>query len=51
MKDILRDMIAKRKAGINCGVPSYCTANRLAIEAILEQAKRFDDHILIEACK
>ncbi len=49
MKDILRDMIAKRRAGIHCGVPSYCTANRLAIEAILEQAKRFDDHILIEA--
>lgn len=49
MKDIMRDMIAKRKAGITCGVPSYCTANRLAIEAILEQAKRFDDYILIEA--
>lgn len=49
MKDIMRDMIAKRKAGMNCGVPSYCTANRLAIEAILEQAKRFDDYILIEA--
>lgn len=45
----MRDMIAKRKAGITCGVPSYCTANRLAIEAILEQAKRFDDYILIEA--
>ncbi len=49
MKDVLRDMIAKRKAGIRCGIPSYCTANRLAIEAILEQAKRFDDYILIEA--
>ena len=49
MKDILRGMIAKRRAGIMCGIPSYCTANRLAIEAILEQAKRFDDHILIEA--
>ncbi len=49
MKDILRDMIAKRRAGITCGIPSYCTANRLAIEAILEQAKRFDDYILIEA--
>lgn len=49
MKDILRGMIEKRRAGITCGVPSYCTANRLAIEAILEQAKRFDDYILIEA--
>lgn len=49
MKDVMRDMIAKRRSGITCGVPSYCTANRLAIEAILEQAKRFDDYILIEA--
>ncbi len=49
MKDILRGMIEKRRAGMICGVPSYCTANRLAIEAILEQAKRFDDYILIEA--
>lgn len=49
MKDMMRNMIAKRKTGIICGVPSYCTANRLAIEAILEQAKRFDDDILIEA--
>lgn len=49
MKDIMRDMIAKRKAGIHCGIPSYCTASPLVIEAILEQAKRFDDCILIEA--
>lgn len=49
MSDLLRDMIAKRKEGICCGVPSYCTANALVIESILRQAKRFDDDILIEA--
>lgn len=49
MKDIMREMMTKRKAGIHCGVPSYCTASPLVIEAILEQAKRFDDCILIEA--
>ena len=42
-------MIAKRKEGIICGVPSYCTANELVIESVLKQAKRFDDSILIEA--
>lgn len=49
MSDLLRDMISKRKAGIPCGVASYCTANELVIEAILSQARRFDDGILIEA--
>ncbi len=49
MSDLLRDMIAKRKEGIICGVPSYCTANELVIESVLKQAKRFDDSILIEA--
>lgn len=49
MGDLLRNMLAKRKEGILCGVPSYCTANELVIEAILRQAKRFDDQILIEA--
>lgn len=45
----LRDMLTKREKGINCGIPSYCTANKLVIEALLEQAQRFDDNILIEA--
>lgn len=49
MSDLLRDMIEKRKEGIICGVPSYCTANELVIESVLKQAKRFDDSILIEA--
>ncbi len=49
MQNPMKEMMSKRKAGIHCGVPAYCTANKLVIEAILEQAKRFDDTILIEA--
>ncbi len=49
MRDMLREMIAKRSAGIVCGVPSFCTANSLVIESILVQAKRFHDDVLIEA--
>lgn len=30
------------------GVPSYCTANELVIEALLEQAKKLNTEILIE---
>lgn len=45
----LLDMVRKRKLGIRCGVPSFCCANKLVIEAILNQAQRFDDTVLIEA--
>ena len=34
---------------IPAGIPSYCTANELALEGVLEQAKRFPDRVLIEA--
>ena len=47
--DYIRNLIDRNKKGIFCGIPSYCTANDLVIEACLEQAKRFDNHILIEA--
>ena len=30
------------------GIPSYCTANEIVIEAILEQAKELNLHVLIE---
>lgn len=49
MKNILLNMVEKRKAGIHCGIPSFCCANKIVIEAILEQAKRFDDNVVIEA--
>ena len=46
--DTMHDMIYKRNMGIHCGIPSYCTANGLVIEACLQQGKRFGDDILIE---
>lgn len=49
MKNQLKDMVTKRQLGIHCGIPSFCCANKLVIEAILDQAKRFDDTVLIEA--
>ena len=48
MKNPLFELIAKRQAGITAGIPSYCTANELVIEALLEQALRFDAPVLIE---
>ena len=49
MKNELLSLVQKRMIGINCGVPSFCSANKIVIEAIMEQAKRFDDIVLIEA--
>lgn len=49
MKDYMRDLIIRRKQGISAGIPSYCTANALVIEACLERGKSFDDCVLIEA--
>ena len=48
MRNMLLDVVEKRKAGIHCGIPSFCCANKLVIEAILDQAKRFDDTVVIE---
>lgn len=49
MTNPLIEIIEKRKDNINSAIPSYCSANRYVIEAILEQGKRFGDHILIES--
>ena len=49
MKNPIREMVIKRQLGIHSGIPSFCTASKIVIEAILEQAKRFDDYALIEA--
>ena len=49
MENPLLEMVEKRKAGIHCGIPSFCCANKLVIEAILDQAKRFNDTVVIEA--
>ena len=49
MKNKLLRMVEKRKLGIHCGIPSFCCANKIVIEALLEQAQRYDDDVLIEA--
>ena len=49
MKNKLLDILEKRTLGIHSGVPSFCSANKIVIEAIMDQAKRFDDTVLIEA--
>ena len=49
MQNPLREMVTKRQLGIHCGIPSFCSANKLVIEAILEQAQRFDERVVIEA--
>ena len=41
VKNYLLEMVRKRKLGIHCGIPSFCCANKLVIEAILDQAQRF----------
>ena len=48
--DAMRSMLAKRKQGMKyAGIPSFCTASDLVIEACLKQAMRFDDYVLVEA--
>lgn len=48
-KNPIREMVDARARGENAGIPSYCTANALVIEALLEQGKRFDAPVLLEA--
>ena len=45
----LYELVQKRAQGLPAGIPSYCTANEIVIEAVLEQQKRFDGPVLIEA--
>ena len=45
----IREMVNIRARGEFAGIPSYCTANGLVIEALMEQGKRFDAPILLEA--
>lgn len=49
MSDLMQNMVRERKAGNIVGVPSYCTANDIVIEALIRQAKELDVDILIEA--
>lgn len=45
----LYNLVTKRQNGIFTGIPSFCSANKIVIEAILEQSKRFNDKVVIEA--
>jgi D-tagatose-1,6-bisphosphate aldolase subunit GatZ/KbaZ len=49
MRNPILDVVEKHKFGIHSGIPSFCSANKIVIEAIMDQAKRFDDIVLIEA--
>lgn len=45
----LKEMIIKRKQGIICGIPSYCSANELVLQAAIRRIKETGTPILIEA--
>lgn len=49
MKNKILNILEKRRDGINAGIPSFCSANKIVIEAILEEAKENDEFALIEA--
>ncbi len=49
MKHPIQEMMEKRRQGIKCGIPSYCTANPLVLETVLKRAKMLDAPVLIEA--
>ena len=42
-------MMDKRREGIRCGIPSYCSANELVLEIALRRAKELNKPVLIEA--
>lgn len=49
MENPLKEIVIKRKLGIHCGIPSFCCANKIVIEAILDHAQKVNDSVLIEA--
>ena len=49
MRHPLSEMIEKRKDDKSIGMPSYCTANEIVLEAILLRAKETGNPVLIEA--
>lgn len=49
MKHPMQEMMEKRRQGIKCGIPSYCSANELVLEVALRRAKMLNQPVLIEA--
>ena len=48
MKHPIKEILDKRKLGINSGIASYCTANNIVIETILEYYLDTNEYVLIE---
>lgn len=49
MEHPIKKMMEKRRKGIKCGIPSYCSANELVLETALRRAKLQNTSVLIEA--
>ena len=48
LKHPIKEILDKRKQGINSGIASYCTANSIVIESILEYYLDSNEYVLIE---
>lgn len=48
MKHPIKKILEKRDLGIFSGIPSFCTANNIVLEAILEFYLDTDEYVLIE---
>ena len=40
MKNELLKILEKRRMGIHCGIPSFCSANKLVIETVLRTSSQ-----------
>ena len=49
MKHPLQEMMEQRRKGAKCGIPSYCSANDLVLEAAMQRAIQLNKPVLIEA--
>ena len=45
----IKEMMEQRRNNVKCGIPSYCSANELVLEAALLRAKANNRPVLIEA--
>lgn len=48
LKHPIKEILEKRNLGINSGIASYCTANNIVLETILEYYLDSRDYVLIE---
>ncbi len=45
----LKQLVLDQKKGIKRGITSVCSANKFVLEAAMENAKKYDEYVLIEA--